>query len=524
MYDEFLCLHAELFIIQKGLSMMFGKKKKISDLKVDEIDDIVSDAVTDSSADPAVPKVEADDVDLSFGGNTPVFTDNKGHTTDFNITDTSENELTDEAALAMLNALIEGSELNIGEADDIIDEAGSILSSDVTDDVLSIGEAPVSLCIDTDSVANDTVDDSRDEVEDIDDEPEFEDDEDEDYEGNEVSDTDEELSDSEQPASSKRRRKKNAVPLNDFEASLRDFSEEDAEPQVKIQRSKFDIARVVILVMCVVICVISTSYLARNIYDKIRGEQIYGEIIDSVADGFNMDGNVANEGGKIDLLSGDKNIPYTPTMNEIIKSGITEIATPSDHSAELARMRASLESLRNINPDIYAWIKIPGTNINYPVAKTDNNEYYLDHAYTGEDLVNGSIYADYRCSSPLTSNYNTVLYGHNITTGSMFNHVSKFFDEDVFRNTLIYVYTFDGIYVFKPFSIHEAGFDSGFVDMGFSEEEFVAFANDMQADSDIASDVVFTPNDRLLTLSTCTNGIASKRYALHAVLTEAITD
>ena len=493
--------------------MMFGKKKKISDPADDEINKNVSDAVTDgyTDANPVISKMDADDVDLSLGGNTSVFTDNEIQNIDFNITDTSENELTDEAALAMLNALIGGSELHIGEADDIIAEAEAILSSDVTDGAVSVGKIPLS--DGTENTIHDTSEDCRDETDDV-----------QEYEDDELTDEDEDPEDSKQTETSEKRRKNSTAPLNDFEASLRDFSEEDAEPQVKVKRSKFDVARVIVLVTCVVICVISTSYLARNIYDKIRGEQIYGEIIDSVADGFNMDGNVENEGGKIDLLSGDRNIPYTPTMDEIIKSGITEIATPSDHSAELARMRASLESLRNINPEIYAWIKIPGTNINYPVAKTDNNEYYLDHAYTGEDLVNGSIYADYRCSSPLTSNYNTVLYGHNITTGSMFNHVTKFFDEDVFRNTLIYVYTFDGIYVFKPFSIHEAGFDSGYVDMGFTPEEFVSFANGLQAESDISSDVVFTPDDRLLTLSTCTNGIASKRYALHAVLTEAITD
>ena len=220
----------------------------------------------------------------------------------------------------------------------------------------------------------------------------------------------------------------------------------------------------------------------------------------------------------------DSKTAYTPTMDEIIKNGAGEVTTHSDHSAELAKMRASLESLRNINPDIYAWIKVPGTNINYPVAKTDNNEYYLDHAYTGDNLVNGSIYADFRCVLPITENYNTVLYGHNVTSGSMFNHVTHFFKPEVFENTNIYIYTFDGIYVFKPFSIHEAAYDSGYVDMGFDAEEFVAFATELAEMSDIKTDVTFTPGDRLITLSTCTNGISTQRYALHGVLIETITE
>ena len=311
--------------------------------------------------------------------------------------------------------------------------------------------------------------------------------------------------------------------LNDFERSIRDFSADDIDATVKSGEKKRDMVRLAVMVLCVCVFIYSTSYLIRNIHDKIKSDRIYADIIDSVADGFGAEGTVS-AGGKVDLLAADVKTAYTPTMDEIIKNGAGEVTTQSDHSAELAKMRASLESLRNINPEIYAWIKVPGTNINYPVAKTDNNEYYLDHAYTGDNLVNGSIYADFRCVLPITANYNTVLYGHNVTSGSMFNHVTHFFKPEVFENTNIYIYTFDGIYVFKPFSIHEAAYDSGYIDMGFSEEEFVAFATSLQEMSDVKSDVTFTPMDRIITLSTCTNGISTQRYALHGVLIETITE
>ncbi len=311
-------------------------------------------------------------------------------------------------------------------------------------------------------------------------------------------------------------------PLNDFEKSIRDFSKKDIDTTVESGGKKRDFVRLAVMLLCACVFLYSTSYLVRNIHDKIKSDRIYAEIIDSVADGFAAEGIVVT-GGKVNLLAADTKTAYTPTMDEIIKNGAESITTQSDHSAELAKMRASLESLRNINPDIYAWIKVPGTNINYPVAKTDNNEYYLDHAYTGDNLVNGSIYADFRCVLPITDNYNTVLYGHNVTSGSMFNHVTQFFKPEVFESTNIYVYTFDGIYIFKPFSIHEAAFDSGYVDMGFDGEEFVAFANSLAEMSDIKTDITFTPGDRLITLSTCTNGISTQRYALHGVLIETIT-
>ena len=311
--------------------------------------------------------------------------------------------------------------------------------------------------------------------------------------------------------------------LSDFERSIKNFSTKDIDAAVESGEKKRDLVRLAVLVLCACVFLYSTSYLVRNIHDKIKSDRIYADIIDSVADGFTAEG-VVSTGGKIDLLASDTKAAYTPTMDEIIKNGAGEATTHSDHSAELAKMRASLESLRSINPDIYAWIKVPGTNINYPVAKTDNNEYYLDHAYTGDNLVNGSIYADFRCVLPITDNYNTVLYGHNVTSGSMFNHVTHFFKPEVFENTNIYVYTFDGIYIFKPFSIHEAAYDSGYVDMGFTGEEFVAFADSLAEMSDLKTDITFTPGDRLITLSTCTNGISTQRYALHGVLIETITE
>jgi sortase B len=201
---------------------------------------------------------------------------------------------------------------------------------------------------------------------------------------------------------------------------------------------------------------------------------------------------------------------------EELQNQTKEINTLQEAEAEVIR--------RNINPDIYGWIKIPGTKINYPIAQTDDNTYYLDHAYTGDNLVNGSIFADYRADASPMMNYNTVLYGHNIKDGSMFNNVSKFFEEETFNNTLIYLYTFSGIYVYKPFSVHETEYDSGFIAMGMSSEKFVEFATQMRNESTVPSSKEFTYRDRMITLSTCTNGVNTRRFALHGYLVQKITD
>ncbi len=312
------------------------------------------------------------------------------------------------------------------------------------------------------------------------------------------------------------------IPSESFEESLQNFTSADLETEFVPVKRKIDFIRIIALVLCIGVCAGSVIYLIDNIMQKQKSDSIYEEILNGVD--FDVPGvsNISS-GGFLELLDKDNPCAFTPTMDDIIKNGVTADVTPDSYNASLEKMLASLERLRKINEDIYGWIRIPGTNIDYPIAQSDDNSYYLDHAYNGENLVNGSIFADYRCNHDVRYNYNTVLYGHNIMSGSMFHDVSKFFDEKVFNNTEIYIYTFEGIFVFKPFSIHEADYDSGYVSTDFeTSEAFIEFANNLQDKSDVESNVTFIPDSRMLTLSTCTNVVQSRRFALHAVLVKQI--
>jgi sortase B len=215
-------------------------------------------------------------------------------------------------------------------------------------------------------------------------------------------------------------------------------------------------------------------------------------------------------------------------MDEIIKNNSEgKSSLDGEHSEELSRLRATLTSLKKANPDTYGWIKVEGTNIDYPVVKRGDNEYYLDHAYTGEYLPVGAIFADFRTSDTFSENLNLVIYGHNVNTGSMFGSLKEFLNKDVFYNNRITVYTMDGIFTYRPFCIHETPYDSGFINTAFeSWDGYVGFLNELAADSKIKAPdgVTLNENTRILTLSTCTNGAADNRLALHAVLESSVTD
>jgi sortase B len=180
-----------------------------------------------------------------------------------------------------------------------------------------------------------------------------------------------------------------------------------------------------------------------------------------------------------------------------------------------------LASMTENYPDVFSYIEIESVDIAYPVTITDNNEYYLKRAYNGEELKSGSIFADYRCSREIGDNRNLVLYGHNMSNGGMFHNVEQFNNEETFNNSLIKIYSQGKIYIYKPISFFSTTSTFQYFRTSFSsDDDFLAFANEMKAKSKHSSDIEIMPDTKLLTISTCTNLTLHGRYALHAALIE----
>lgn len=80
-------------------------------------------------------------------------------------------------------------------------------------------------------------------------------------------------------------------------------------------------------------------------------------------------------------------------------------------------------SLRADYPDVKGWLTIPGTVVDYPVLQSSaaQPEYYLRRNYRGEWRMAGSLFFQYDCT---LQSKNTVIYGHNMTDGSMFGVLS----------------------------------------------------------------------------------------------------
>lgn len=324
----------------------------------------------------------------------------------------------------------------------------------------------------------------------------------------------------------------------EFLNSLEQLTEDDIEMnEAAIKAGKLspaDIVRKIMLWFFLVMFIVSCVMLVDNMIDKQKSKEIYDQLqTEFFSSGFTFDASAAfqPEEGEVKYLSADSSISTMPNMTEIINSQDSEdsanFVVHKEYNEELAKMRAGLASLANINPDLYGWISVDGTAINYPIVQGEDNDYYLDHAYTGDFLPNGSIFVDYRNDTSITDNYNTVIYGHNITSGAMFHDVTKFFRDEYFEGVYINIYTNEGVFVYEPFSVYETRYDYNYFRTRFNTtDEFIAFAEEVRNNSKMTakSDMTFTENDRLLTLSTCTNGATYARYALHAKLVKVIID
>lgn len=121
-------------------------------------------------------------------------------------------------------------------------------------------------------------------------------------------------------------------------------------------------------------------------------------------------------------------------------------AEVSDHATMTSDDTLDVDwaSLRAVNPDIVAWVKIPDTAIDYPVVQATDNDYYLHHAFNRDTSSSGCPFLDAGNSSDLLDN-NSFIYGHNMRNGSMFHDLSKFTDNDYFSShPYVYIATPDG--------------------------------------------------------------------------------
>lgn len=188
----------------------------------------------------------------------------------------------------------------------------------------------------------------------------------------------------------------------------------------------------------------------------------------------------------------------------------------------LAESQFDFSNLIGTNDDIIGWIVIEGTSIDYPVVQGEDNSYYLTHDINQVQSKQGSIFMDYRNSSDLSDNH-SIIYGHNMKSGAMFHDLNKYSDQDFFKNhSIIDFYSLDGLFKWEIFSTYITDTDFNYLQTAFdSNEVYLSFINNLLSKSQYQSDVTkLTESDKVLTLSTCSDGTEDSRRVVHARLIE----
>ena len=180
----------------------------------------------------------------------------------------------------------------------------------------------------------------------------------------------------------------------------------------------------------------------------------------------------------------------------------------------------SLRAQYNDNEDIIGIIKIPGSVVYYPVAHhLSDNDYYLGRNLLKQRSSAGSICMDYE-NSVERYDPNTILYGHQMYSDSMFHSINYYRDEEYFYNHRYII--FNTIYednVWEVFSFFETHISFYYIQVFFnSEKDFLSLAAEINKKSMYGTGIEIKEGDRILTLSTCTNLDPDTRYVLCARL------
>lgn len=279
--------------------------------------------------------------------------------------------------------------------------------------------------------------------------------------------------------------------------------------------------RPAVMVLCAIVFCASLYSLVTKLLHYKRASDVYGDLAGSI---FDTDLSMRSDRFLSAMTPARKMEPMADYYTSLSRPGTDVDNEDYTYNVKFEQMRSNLIYLKSINPDIYGYIHIDGTRISFPIAKGQDNDFYLDHAYNKEYMVCGTIFADCYANDDFEKDRNTVFYGHNMLDGNMFNNVMLFKDEEIFNSKLIEIYTLDGVYTFEPFAIFQTVYNFPYFRMQFSsDEDFVAFCEEMQSKSVNNKNMTFTGEDKIITLSTCTpsDDVASYfvgRYALHAKL------
>lgn len=186
------------------------------------------------------------------------------------------------------------------------------------------------------------------------------------------------------------------------------------------------------------------------------------------------------------------------------------------------------ERLQEENPDVYAYITIPDTVVDYPVYQhPEDDYYYLEHNADGSAGYPGCVYSE-RINAKDFSDFHTVLYAHNMKNGTMFGALHRYESESFFTDHPYFlVETPERGYVYEVFSVHSFDDRHLLACYDFSRpevrERYIQMITELEGnglverDGNHVRELPVTSHSRILTLATCVGSRPNLRFHVHAI-------
>lgn len=257
-----------------------------------------------------------------------------------------------------------------------------------------------------------------------------------------------------------------------------------------------------IIIFFLLICLGAVGYLVFKNFNIHQANELYRQLQTTAA--------VTETSGSSGTTTESGNAAQMTTQNP------SDVAPRVENPIDFQQMMA-------INPDVYAWISIPDTNVDYPVAQSDEyDNFYLDHNIYKEYSFPGTIYSQ-SCNSKDWSDRVTLLYGHNMLDGSMFATLHQFRDEDFFNShPYFYIYTQNRKLTYEIVTAFD--YDDKHIMNSYNFKDDAVFQdwiNEAKRPKDLYANVRESTkldlNSKFVVLSTCQNG-GDGRYLIQGVM------
>ena len=215
----------------------------------------------------------------------------------------------------------------------------------------------------------------------------------------------------------------------------------------------------------------------------------------------------------------DPTAPTTPVQYPWVTINDPETGEPVQLLPEFAQ-------LYTMNNDLVGWIRIPGTNIDYPMMQTpDSPDYYLRRDFEKKKNTHGCIYVKENCDLSLSDN--VTIYGHRMRNGTMFGALGKFKkksfwqeNKTVLLDTLTQRRTYEIFAVFLTTASIGQGFSYHTFMQADSSQQYDAFVEQCKALSIYDTGITPQYGEQLITLSTCDSALTNGRLVVVARLVE----